>query len=254
MVDFGGIFMEKQNTLKSEMDGSYEEFQRSYSPSDDLERQLEQDKERQLFDMTKSKIERYAVIHPDVAAVVDGSATFYSYGEPIIDHVRNVEESYLGRKFGFVSKKNLLGRNSPSEVQDSVNRLQDGEIIDPQNYFCSRLIFPGVAGAVHSMVNVMNRRPWSSAIGMVLGAGSLGATSGGYLRYQIWGAEAAVVTGFGGYILANILGLGLPSIGNCNVDKISKQRKRFENALNGLDSHVRKHFPLSEQGYREVGK
>ena len=55
-------------------------------------RELEEIEKRELKGLKKRTIEGYAERHQSVANVVDGNTTFYSYGEPIIEQSKKVQQ------------------------------------------------------------------------------------------------------------------------------------------------------------------
>lgn len=217
---------------------------------EDSIRELEEIELRELRRLKKRTIERYADEHESVANVVDGSATFYSYGEPIIEQAKRIEDKYRDRNFGFVKKSDFLGKdaNNSREVWEAARYLRQGEIVNPTKFFRSKLILPPNVRRLIGKWNGLFKMDGGQervevAIGTMLATGVTGAGIG-HLAWNGWGALGG---GLGGYGL--VFGaVYLPSdLEGDPVDRISKQRKDFENALNGLDSEVREHFPLDSE-------
>ena len=217
-----------------------------HAPSKKVQEFVERAEEEELDSIKKRFIERFAENQGSVADVVEGNATFYSYGEPIIEHVKGVEERYANRRFCLVSKGALLGKDctfsTSDDARNAVQYLREEGIIDPRRFFSSRLVYPGAA-----TLNKWKNNPAMYAIGTHLAGFGVGAT-GAYLGYKVAGIGGAVGMGLGGWLFT--IGAGFFSFGDGTVNGISKQRESFGKALESLDSDVRKYFPLNENEER----
>jgi len=218
--------------------------------SEDSKRELKEIEERELRSLKKRIIDAHADRHVSIANVVDGSATFYSYGQAIIEQAQKVEDKYRDRSFGLAKRSDFLGIDprNPSEVQEEVQYLSREEIIDPNKFFGSKLILPQIARKLI--------RKWNDSHDVSTGRrkllvflGTLAATSaaGAYIGYKGYGLLGGIAGGFGGYFLGGA-GLILPMhLEDSTFDRISIQRESFERALNSLDTEVREHFPLDSR-------
>jgi len=207
------------------------------APSIKLREYIEKAGEEELDIVRKGLIKKFAEGHQGVADVLDENATFYSYGKPIIEHVRKVEERYRDRRFCFVPKRTLLGKDRTFHTSDdaieAIQYLREERIIDPNRFFTSRLIYPGA-----KKINDLSRSPEMAVAGLFLIATGVGSGSA-YLGYQAGDVLGAVGGGVGGFMLTYMSGMGLFALGDCTTNGIPKQREKFEKALKSLDSDVK---------------
>jgi hypothetical protein len=218
-----------------------------YEINKNVRRGLEQAKQEELNRTKKYFIERFAENHQGISKVVDGNATFHSYGEPIIDHVRHLEDVYREVGSGIISKNTLLGMSRSSRMfstsenaREAVQYLREQRIIDPGKFFSSRVIHP--ANGIISKMNSSNK-----TVGLSVLAGlTIGAPIGAYLGYQPDRAEFAFLGGMAGLIPPMVAVATISCLGE-GLARISKQRQNFEDALKNLDEDARKYFSLEAE-------
>jgi len=214
--------------------------------SEDSKRELEEIEKRELKSLKKRIIETHADRHQSVANIVDGNATFHSYGEPIIEQAKRVEDKYRDRNFGFAKKRDFLGMDARdvNDVQEAVQYLKREEIINPNKFFKSKLILPQSArkliGKWNGLFDLDGRGNTRTYLGFLLATN----VAGGYIGYQEYGPLGGIGGCLGGYGLAFAVTSFPLGLENATLDRISNQRISFENTLNSLDSEVREHFPL----------
>jgi hypothetical protein len=220
----------------------------SDAPTKELREVIVQAREEEMEISQRELIQRFADNYQGIADVIDGNATFHSYGVPIFEHVKHVEDVYQEVGSGIIQKSTLLGRSRGSRMfstsesaREAVQYLGEQQIINPSRFFNSRLIYPGA-----NTIAKLNRSP--ATLPIVLGTGLAGGAVGTYLGYQIGGINGSfigLITGF----TAPIFSLGiLPfSLRDGRIEAVSKERETFEKALRDLDSGVRKYFPLETE-------
>lgn len=243
----------QEATERSETDnGTFEGLRQlaegilSAGPRMELAEAREDARKRELKCAKKMIIGRFADNRQSVADVVDGNATFYSYGGPIIEQAKRVEERYSSRKFALIPKGAFLGTDrtfsTSDDTREAVQYLKEENVINPDGFFSSRLILPSSAR------KVFDKMMWCPVEGIV-GTGFLALAAGGYLGYLAGDIGGAIAGGLGGYFLG-ASPLFLHDLKNASLDRVSKQRTRFEEALKSLDSEVREYFPLNENKRR----
>jgi len=180
---------------------------------------------------------------PPIAEVVEGNATFHSYGEPIIDHVKKVEDRYKGKKFGYISKEMLLGEDGSFDTspgaREAVQFLREARIIDPDGFFCSTFTYPGES----TIYNLDRHHPGKTVLGITSGSLALGAATG-YLGYEKAGEVGAMIGGSAAFLSSFLLALSPFHPSGYGIKGITQRRQKFEEALNDLDSTIRRHYPL----------
>lgn len=183
------------------------------------------------LDQAKRRIFESPEYNGNIQAVLQGQATFRSYGEPIIEHVRKVEEEYANRRFGYISKAQILGRDGRADIQEVVQGLRQQRIIDPNQFFTSSIVV--------AKGNEINKFFWKYPIANV-GLSLFGMTIGGILGYgatkdaEIGLAYVFVVGAGSGFALFPL------SILSSDSSRLTKQRKNFEQALDFMDNEVRR--------------
>ena len=235
--------MTERNTLDNAIEDAYRDswlkYRMAYAPTQELRAIIEKAEKEELDEAKRKIIENFAENHQGIADVVKGKATFYSYGGPILEHVKNVEEHYEKRRFGFVSRRALCGRDSnlhtSRAARDAFNYLTTERILDSESFFTPKLVYPGSATFERWVENTMGY------VGGVLLVSSAVASIGACKGYVLGEQDGAFLGAAIGFLLPNlILGVGLPLISQkFSRCKISKQRERFEAALKSLDSHIR---------------
>lgn len=212
---------------------------------EDSKKELQEIEERELNRLKRRIIETCADKHEGVAKVVSGDATFYSYGAPIIEQAKIVEDRYRDRNFALAKKSDFLRGDSgdSDDVREAVDYLRQEEIVNPNKFFKSMLILHPKVRRIVGKWNGLFKDRVGVAIGTIVATSvTIGAI--GYLHYGIGG-------GLVGYLGAGLFGTAatcsLSDLENEPFDRISKQRQNFEQALNSLDSEVRKHFPLDSE-------
>ncbi|MBI5804273.1 hypothetical protein HY450_03450 [Candidatus Pacearchaeota archaeon] len=199
-------------------------------------------------ELKKRTIETYADRHQSVANVVNGDATFRSYGEPIIEQAKRVEGRYGDRNFGLARKSMFLGidpRNS-EEAREAVEYLKQEEIIDSNRFFRTQIVLPEFARKLIGKWNFSHLPDSGYLTSLMFGKILAGSISGGLLGYQLIPNQEGTILGtFAGTLLMGGLTLGTLGLEYSASERFSKQRESFEQALNYLDSEVREHFPLN---------
>jgi len=223
--------------------------------SEDSVRELKGIEERELKGLKRRIIEAHAGRHQSVADVVDGSTTFHSYGEPIIEQLKRVEDRYRDRNLGLVRKSEFLGKGprDPAEVQEAVQYLRREEVINPNEFFRSKLILPQTARKIiDGWAGLIDFRKENRKALTYLGVLAATTAAGAYFGHKVYGTTGgAFGGGIGGYALAGVGTIFPWFFKDATFDRISKQREFFEDALKTLDSEVRGHFPL-DSNLREV--
>ncbi len=216
---------------------------------EDSKRLLGEIEEREIKGLKKRIIERYANRHQSISNILDGKSTFYSLGLPIIEHAKEVEEKYSDRKFGLVKKNEFLGIDprSSNEVQEAVQYLIREEIINPNNYFRSQLILPQFIRGLIQKWNTTHKPTGVFGFLGLIGKPILAGVVSGYIGYQHYEFKGALIGGLTGYLLGGISAVGTIGLEDSNLEKLSKQIKSFENAINFLDSEVREQFPVKSK-------
>lgn len=189
---------------------------------------------REAEDAEKIEIfEYHAEKYGKVRDVLNGDTSFYEVGSPIIEQSKKIEERFGGKRFGYVSKWDILGRDdrSRNDVAETTHFLREQRIIDPQGYFSSHMLVP-------DWISVSARKIDDYSLTVFGGSTIMGALIGPMLDGN--SAQGFLKGLFGGILLgAQPILISQLHFGRSNYS-LAHQRTSFENALNNMDAEVKR--------------
>ncbi len=188
--------------------------------------------------------DEYAGKSETVRQAILGQRTIYELAKPIIDNCKALETQYEGKRFGYISKRKILGEDS-RDLYEVPERLKEEGIINPKKFFSSQIILSeGVRNKVERLDKYINNNHVKTILSMFAVSGIPGAIAFYNPLVNMSSAleekgVSTIVAFFGTHLSLTACLFLLDKLGKSWLNYLAKQRESFETALHYLDDTLR---------------